>query len=276
MQTCFPLPSTLSMNSGIGSLAVCNPMLLIKIVSNHSPQVQPNLKVIKFMLLIKIVSKHSAQFQPNLVIGDKTDQHSSSQMSASSEFSNIYNFSCKLFSLWQWWSCNILKIQPWKVATCVFQDGVINKPANHVDQGGVDCAENIVRVRGEVDHLNCHLLKFKGKRAGSLLLCCLWRKTRTSGDVGTVRTDMWKLKRCCVFFFFLHFLLEEHCNIHTFPKGITAMIILVSYILKGHCCLHLKLSCSSWNFSCIWHLFIALACLCLFVSCVCLLLEFLF
>ena len=69
MQTCFPLPSTLSMNSGIGSLAVCNPTLLIKIVSNHSPQ-----------------------FQPNLVIGDKTDQHSSSQMSASSEFSNIYNF----------------------------------------------------------------------------------------------------------------------------------------------------------------------------------------
>ena len=116
IQTCFPLPSTLSMNSGIGSLAVCNPMLL----SNHSPQVQPNLKVIKFMLLINIVSKHSpqfigvklmllikmtskhsAQFQPNLVIGDKTDQHSSSQMSASSEFSNIYNFSCKLFSLWQ-------------------------------------------------------------------------------------------------------------------------------------------------------------------------------
>ena len=48
------------------------------------------------------------------------------------------------------------------MATCVFQDGVINKPANHVDQGGVDCAENIVRVRGEVDHLNCHLLMIKG------------------------------------------------------------------------------------------------------------------
>ena len=53
-------------------------------------------------------------------------------------------------------------ISPWEVTTCVFQDGVIDKPANHVDQGGVDCAENIVRIRGEVDHLNCHLLMIKG------------------------------------------------------------------------------------------------------------------
>ena len=34
-QTCFPLPSTLSMSSGIGSLAVCNPTLLEEMIGQN-------------------------------------------------------------------------------------------------------------------------------------------------------------------------------------------------------------------------------------------------
>ena len=49
------------------------------------------------------------------------------------------------------------------MSTCVFLDSVINKAPNHVHQGRVNCAKNIVRVRGEVDHLNCHLLVSKVK-----------------------------------------------------------------------------------------------------------------
>ena len=47
----------------------------------------------------------------------------------------------------------------------------IDKAANHIDKGGVDFAKNIVRVRGEIDHLNCHLLMLKPIKLQLVFFC---------------------------------------------------------------------------------------------------------
>ena len=113
------------------------------------------------------------------------------------------------------------------MATCVFQDGVIDKSANNINQRRVDCAENIVRVRGEVDHLNCHLLLLVIK------VDVILRNTEYS-KLRDVKVAL-LVHMLHLFAYVFPFLIEDDYNIHTFYGDFS------SVVTHFHCFQHTSL-----------------------------------